>query len=278
MAQYRVRKRESDKDLNQKILSLLKQHRQLTAKQISQLTGTNLSNVYRSLNALRELGAVVRTQDAWAFNPAHHESYVDWNGNLKRLVKLHDASIFAALIGPSGVGKTQCVLALAEVVEKPIYSVNLSLRTKELHLIGRLDVKDNEITWKKGPVPLSMEEGAILYLDEINQAEPDILIRLDECLDDRRELNYEGQRIKAKEGWYVVCSMNPLDHPGTKELPPQILTRFPARLEFSYPPVHHELDIASRHVPLTHSMIDVLERVVEYFQKLREGDLPFKPL
>jgi len=275
---YTVRKqREKQQGLNERVLNLLKANRQLTAKEIAQRLNANLSDVYKVLNVLKEMGIAVRDQDMWLYNPIHSTRYVDWDGNLKKLVKLHDSGIFAALIGPSGTGKTQCVMALAEITEKPIYAVNLSLRTKELHLIGRLDAKDGEIVWKKGPVPLSMEEGAILYLDEINQAEPDILIRLDECLDDRRELNFEGQHIKAKEGWYVCCSMNPLDHPGTKELPPQILTRFPARLEFRYPPLHYELNIAKKHVPLADSLTDTLERIIECFHKLREGDLPFKP-
>ena len=33
-----------------------------------------------------------------------------------------------------------------------------------------------------------MKEGNILYLDEINAAEADVLLRLDEALDDRRQI------------------------------------------------------------------------------------------
>ena len=76
-----------------------------------------------------------------------------------------------------------------------------------------------------------MQEGAALYLDEINVAEPAVLIRLDEALDFRRELNNDGNRIRASEGWWVCSSINPLDrfHSGTHELPGQLLSRFPVR-------------------------------------------------
>ena len=52
-----------------------------------------------------------------------------------------------------------------------------------------------------------MTEGNILYLDELNAAEPDVLLRLDEALDDRRQIvlkESEGQTIIAKEDWFSI--------------------------------------------------------------------------
>ena len=65
----------------------------------------------------------------------------------------------------------------------------------------------------------------MLYLDEINSAEADVLLRLDEALDDRRQIVLKestGEVINAKENWFVVSTINPLTHSGTKELPPQL--------------------------------------------------------
>jgi nitric oxide reductase NorQ protein len=100
-----------------------------------------------------------------------------------------------------------------------------------------------------------MKEGNMLYLDEINSAEADVLLRLDEALDDRRQIVLKestGEVIKAKENWFVVATINPLSHSGTKELPPQILSRFPVRIRLEYPPENIELEIIKKYVSGEH--------------------------
>jgi len=90
----------------------------------------------------------------------------------------------------------------------------------------------------------------MLYLDEINSAEADVLLRLDEALDDRRQIVLKesgGELIKATKGWFVVATINPLSHVGTKELPPQLLSRFPIRLRLDYPPEDIEFQIVKQY-------------------------------
>jgi len=110
---------------------------------------------------------------------------------------------------------------------------------------------DGNIGFDEGILVKSMKEGSILYLDEINAAEADVLLRLDEALDDRRQLILKesgGEIVKAKDSWFVVSTINPLTHVGTKELPPQILSRFPVRIRLDYPPEDIEYQIIKRHV------------------------------
>ena len=180
-------------------------------------------------------------------------------------------------------GKTECVLELARQLNKPIHTVNLSLRSRESHILGRLDITEKDgvqqVAWKKGPLPLSMEAGGILYLDELSAGEPDVLLRLDECLDGRRQLSYEGQTIEANENWYPVSSINPLSTQGTKELPPQIISRFTARLYFTYPEPAIELDIVRNHIGnFEREIRDQLTMTIKYFNKLRQtNELPYSP-
>ena len=54
--------------------------------------------------------------------------------------------------------------------------------------------------------------------------------------------------FKQKENWFVVATINPLTHSGTKELPPQLLSRFPVRIRLEYPPEDIELEIVKKHV------------------------------
>ena len=46
----------------------------------------------------------------------------------------------------------------------------------------------------------------------------------------------------------LVATINPLTHNGTKELPPQLLSRFPVRIRLEYPPENIELQIVKKHV------------------------------
>jgi len=74
---------------------------------------------------------------------------------------------------------------------------------------------------------------------------------LDEALDDRRQIvlkESDGQIIKAKDSWFVIATINPLTHVGTKELPPQLLSRFPVRIRLDYPPEDVEYQIIKKHV------------------------------
>ncbi len=97
---------------------------------------------------------------------------------------------------------------------------------------------DGSVGFSEGILIKSMREGGMLYLDKINSAEADVLLRLDEALDDRRQIVLKestGEIIKAKKEWFVISTINPLSHIGTKEMPPQIISRFPVRIILEYP-------------------------------------------
>jgi nitric oxide reductase NorQ protein len=159
--------------------------------------------------------------------------------------------LFVLIIGPKGTGKTSLVREYAIQKSKELESINFSLRTRESHLVGTKNLVDGNIGFDEGILVKSMKEGNILYLDEINAAEADVLLRLDEALDDRRQVvlkESDGQIIKAKDSWFVIATINPLTHVGTKELPPQILSRFPVRIRLDYPPEDVEYQIIKKHV------------------------------
>jgi len=150
------------------------------------------------------------------------------------------------VIGPKGTGKTTLVRDFVKSKNANLESINFSLRTRESHLVGSKTLTEGTVGFDEGILIKSMREGSMLYLDEINAAEADVLLRLDEALDDRRQIVLKestGEMIKAKEGWFVIATINPLTHVGTKELPPQILSRFPIRIRLEYPPEEIELQI-----------------------------------
>ena len=177
--------------------------------------------------------------------------YLDWNNSISILNKAYESDLFVLIVGPKGTGKTSLVRDFAKNIDVNLESINFSLRTRESHLIGTKTLNEGTVSFDEGLLTKSMREGDMLYLDEINSAEADVLLRLDEALDDRRQIvlkESSGEIVKAKENWFVVATINPLTHSGTKELPPQLLSRFPVRVRLEYPPENVELEIVKRHV------------------------------
>ena len=178
-------------------------------------------------------------------------TYLDWNNSIDVIDKAFEKGLFVLIIGPKGTGKTSLVREYVIQKSKELDSINFSLRTRESHLVGTKNLIDGNIGFDEGILVKSMKEGNILYLDEINAAEADVLLRLDEALDDRRQIilkESSGEIIKAKDSWFVIATINPLTHVGTKELPPQLLSRFPVRIRLDYPPEDVEYKIIKKHV------------------------------
>ena len=91
-----------------------------------------------------------------------------------------------------------------------------------------------------------MRAGGILHIDEANVIEPAILMRLDELLDNKRQLSMEdlnGELVKAHPDLFVVFTMNPPTYEGVKPLPEPIMNRLTKRFWLDYPPPHVEMNI-----------------------------------
>ncbi len=139
------------------------------------------------------------------------------------------------LKGPTGTGKSRFIEFMAHSLDKELITVSCHEETSSTDLIGRYIIKGAETVWLDGPLTTAVKTGAILYLDEIAEARPDVLVAIHSLTDHRRELFIDklGLVVKAHENFMLVASFNPGYQKGFKELKPSTRQRFIA-MSFEY--------------------------------------------
>lgn len=125
--------------------------------------------------------------------------------------------LFPVLYGPPGTGKTVVPLA---AFQNEIIVMQLSGDTETSDLLGQWsELPDGSVVWVDGPLVRAMEEGKVLFLDEVAIASPTVLTPVYSAMDGQRTItipaNPSRGTITAKEGFYVVGAFNP-DAPGAR--------------------------------------------------------------
>lgn len=171
------------------------------------------------------------------------------------------------LKGPTGTGKSRFVEYMAHILDKELITISCHEETSSTDLIGRFIIKGAETIWLDGPLTRAVKSGAILYLDEIAEARPDIIVAIHSLTDHRRELFIDklGETIKAHDHFMLVASFNPGYQRGFKELKPSTRQRFVA-LSFDYPDNQTETDILAQETGIEK---DTAKKLVQIASKIR---------
>lgn len=171
------------------------------------------------------------------------------------------------LKGPTGSGKSRFVEYMANELDKKLITVSCHEETSSTDLIGRFIIKGAETVWIDGPLSIAVKNGCILYLDEIAEARPDVIVAIHSLTDHRRELFIDklGETIKAHPDFLLVASFNPGYQKGFKELKPSTRQRFVA-LSFDYPEPKIEVEIL---IEETDIQKDIAQKLVAIATKIR---------
>jgi len=171
------------------------------------------------------------------------------------------------LKGPTGTGKTRFVEFMAYHLKKALITISCHEETSSTDLIGRYIIKGAETIWIDGPLTKAVKEGAIIYLDEIAEARPDVIVAVHSLTDHRRELYIDKlvETIKAHPDFMLVASFNPGYQRGFKELKPSTRQRFVA-VSFDYPDAKSEDEIL---VNETDVEISIAKKLVNIATKIR---------
>lgn len=171
------------------------------------------------------------------------------------------------LKGPTGTGKSRFIEHMAHKLGKKLITVSCHEETSSTDLIGRYIIKGAETIWLDGPLTLAVKTGAILYLDEIAEARPDVIVAIHSLTDHRRELFIDklGETVKAHQDFMLVASFNPGYQKGFKELKPSTRQRFIA-VSFKYPEAKTEAEIVINEVGV---LEDDAKKLVNIANKIR---------
>jgi len=220
--------------------------------------------------------------------PKNTPEYVDKGENyVERIMRAMHHFKQAALIGPSGTGKTHIVYLIAELSGLPLWEINCGLQTSSFDLFGRYIGLGRE-NWIDGQIVSWCRSGGILYLDEANMMKQDVATRLNPLLDTRGHivLNEKDNEIIPRHPLgFVIISMNPfsVEFAGTKPLNAAFRRRLSVWVNFDYlsvgsKPSENEVDLIHQKGKVSKEVALKMVRVAAQLRaSYKKGDLPYAP-
>jgi len=154
--------------------------------------------------------------------------------------------------GPVGVGKTTLAKAVAKFFRQDFIRVDGDERFDEYKLVGYFEpqlVLKYGWNWKSfvpGPLVQAMMNGGILFINEINRlsegAQNVLIPALDEKIIEIPKLG----TIEAKDGFWVIATLNPTEYIGVTPLGEALKDRF-MWIKLEYQTFDEEIEIVKIH-------------------------------
>lgn len=130
------------------------------------------------------------------------------------------------LTGAKATGKNVLAENLSYLFARPSWNVSFHVNTDFSSLIGADTFKDNQVTFRKGPIYEASTRGGFAVLDEINMAKNEAISVLHASLDHRRIIDLPGyEKIKLDPNTRFIATMN-YGYVGTREVNEALASRF----------------------------------------------------
>jgi MoxR-like ATPase len=136
------------------------------------------------------------------------------------------------LEGPVGVGKTTVALAVCDHLERAVLRIDGDERYTENKLTGWFDppivLKSGygEESFFPGPLVRAMRDGSILFINEMNRMPESVQNVLLPALDEGLLILPRIGEVRAKSGFQVVATQNPVEYIATGHLSEALKDRF----------------------------------------------------
>lgn len=191
--------------------------------------------------------------------------------DLDVLAAAHEMRHNVLLSGPTGSAKTSLVYAYAAKNKLPLVNVacNGGIDLRSL-FGGFVPTDDGGFEFAPGELPLAVQHGAVILLNEVNFAPQKVMASLYGLLDRRRTLYLPDavgtdfpSTIKAHKQCFILADFNP-GYAGTKPLNAALKNRFAIKLHWDYDHTVEDQLLASA------SLLEMAEKLRD---RQIEGDL-----
>lgn len=150
------------------------------------------------------------------------------------LRKAREQGLNILAYGPPGTGKTALIEAAYCEGGQSLHTVQGTGDTETADFIGSFtQLPNGAFDWNDGPMIRAMENGEVLYIDEIALIDPKVMSVVYSVMDGRGEYqvtaNPDRGTVKCAPGFYIAAACNP-NAPGAR-LSEAILSRFVLQFE-----------------------------------------------
>lgn len=177
-------------------------------------------------------------------------------GCYESIVNILSAKLFFPIMidGPTGVGKTFLVEQACANLGREFMRVNITNESDEDSLFGGIRLLGGDTVFQKGAVPLAMERGAVLLLDEIDLANHGRIMCLQSVLEGKGYfIKRNKEWVQPAPGFNVIATANTKGvgdvtgtYIGTQILNEAFLERFSVSYTQNYPDKNIERNILNK--------------------------------
>ena len=170
------------------------------------------------------------------------------DGELRKGLAAKLANRHILLEGDVGVGKTTLANAIASYFTQNLERVDGDERYSSAKLVGHFDppmVIEKGYSWDSfvtGPLTKAMQQGAILFLNELNRMPEGTQNVLLGAMDEGIIIIPKLGDVRAKEGFFIISAMNPAELVATTPLSEALRDRF-VWIRLQYQPEEEEQNI-----------------------------------